>query len=233
MQRLITILGLALLVAGLTPVGLPAAEGRPGKGYRNRHPQIMERIKSGRPIDLVFFGDSITEGWSKAPELWTKLEALNAANFGIGSEETRHLLYRVTGDELDGYEAKVVVLMIGVNDISHKVGNAKTISASIQRILAVIRDKQPKATVVLMGLLPFGKTPEAKTRKVVAGVNGIIKDYADGRHVIYVNAHDRFLDAKGEVIDGTMDGAALHPTEQGYRLWYDVLMPVIGPLLKK
>jgi hypothetical protein len=48
------------------------------------HEQFVKRAKEGS-IDLLFLGDSIIEGWTKAPQVWEKnYKPLNAANFGLG-----------------------------------------------------------------------------------------------------------------------------------------------------
>src|SRR5438445_777659 len=44
------------------------------------------------------------------------LRALNAVNFGIGSDGIQHILWRVGHGELDGIKPKVVVLMAGINN---------------------------------------------------------------------------------------------------------------------
>lgn len=199
------------------------------------HSSFMARIKKG-PIGIVFYGDSITEGIGKDGKepMLAKFEPYQPAVFGVSSEETVHLLYRLTTGEADiTPNPKVVVLMIGVNDISHgKAKNPADVAKRIKENLDVIRGKLPDSKVMLMSLLPFGKKIDSPVRQKVIAINKIIKEYADGQAIIYVDAYSKFLDQEGTVIDGMMDGASLHPLRKGYQVWCDTLMPVVEPYLK-
>jgi len=65
-------------------------------------------------------GDSLTQGWSDSgqKDLWKKyFEPVKAANFGIGGDRTQQVLWRINNGELDGITPKVVVLMIGINNM--------------------------------------------------------------------------------------------------------------------
>jgi lysophospholipase L1-like esterase len=255
-------LGMSCLVAGLASVCLAAvtpaakavpakekpaaqragapegAEGRPGAKYGKGqyHRAFMSRIKQG-PIGIVFYGDSITEGVNSLGKesLLAKFDSYKPAVFGIGGEETQNLLYRLTTGEADiKPNPKVAVLMIGVNDISHNKGvKPEKVAEDIKRNVEVTREKMPETKLLLMSLLPFGKESSSPTRQKVSAVNEIIKKYADGKSIIYVDVHSTFLDANGTVKDGSMDAAALHPTEKGYQLWCEALLPVAEPFLKK
>jgi lysophospholipase L1-like esterase len=69
-------------------------------------------------VDLLFLGDSITDGWAKGGKaIWdTRYAPLKAANFGIGGDKTEHVLWRLKNGNLTGIQPKVVVLMIGTNN---------------------------------------------------------------------------------------------------------------------
>src|SRR3954469_23654379 len=59
-----------------------------------RHKQFLEIAKKG-DIDVLFIGDSITQGWEGkgGRDVWKKhYEPLKAANFGIGGDQTGHVL---------------------------------------------------------------------------------------------------------------------------------------------
>ena len=70
-------------------------------------------------IGLLFLGDSIIEGWSgRGKQVWEKSYAdLKPANFGIGGDRTQHVLWRIDNGELDGISPKVLVLMLGTNNL--------------------------------------------------------------------------------------------------------------------
>ena len=65
----------------------------------NRHEQFLkdkeELLKKG-PIQVVFIGDSITDGWrGGGHNVWEKnYSKYNALNLGIGGDRTEHVLWR-------------------------------------------------------------------------------------------------------------------------------------------
>src|SRR5271157_4402519 len=78
------------------------------------HKQLLARAKKGN-IDVVFFGDSSTAGWTiTGSEVWKKrLKPLKAANFGVNGNSIGQLLWRLQNGEIEGYKPKVAVLWIG------------------------------------------------------------------------------------------------------------------------
>src|SRR5688572_6722176 len=71
--------------------------------FHSMHDKFVARAKEGN-VDVLFLGDSITEGWAgNGKELWKERYAkLNAANFGISGDRTQHVLWRLENGELDG-----------------------------------------------------------------------------------------------------------------------------------
>jgi hypothetical protein len=68
-------------------------------------------------VDVAFVGDSITARW-RGSENWTKhWGAYRAVNMGIGGDQTQHVLWRLQNGDLDGYQAKLFVVMIGTNNM--------------------------------------------------------------------------------------------------------------------
>ena len=66
---------------------------------------------------VVFIGDSITEGWNwdqKSRDIWAKhYTPRKAYNYGISGYRTENILWRLANKEFDGLNPKVAVLMIG------------------------------------------------------------------------------------------------------------------------
>ena len=142
----------------------------------NRHTQFMEVVKKG-DIDLVFLGDSITDGWraNDGKAIWDKYFApLKAANFGIGGDRTQHILWRLRNGEADGYQPKVVVLMIGTNNTGlERDGKTprNTTPEVIEGVTAVVRElrtKFPESRILFLAIFPRGEKA-APQRDQVAG----------------------------------------------------------------
>lgn len=73
----------------------------------------------GQQYDLIFDGDSITEGWQTrvGQEVWDKkLRASNAVDFGVGGDRTQHVLWRLSKGQVDGMNPKLA-LLIGTNNM--------------------------------------------------------------------------------------------------------------------
>ena len=195
-----------------------------------RHHEFLERIKRGN-IDLVFFGDSITDGWPTAGEqTWSRFAMYNPANFGVSGERTEHLLWRLQNGELEGLNPKVVVLLIGTNNIGAvQYERPEWVFRGIQKIVETIRSRLPNATIVLQAIFPRD-TSNSEQRKRVAEVNEKIVKLADGKKIIFADFGASFLDANGEISPDVMpDG--LHLTAKGYDIWYQQLAPLLAKLM--
>jgi lysophospholipase L1-like esterase len=214
-------------------------------GPQKRHEQFLERAKKG-DVDVLFLGDSITQGWEgKGRDVWKEnFEPLKAANFGIGGDRTEHVLWRITeGKELEGIKPKVVVLMIGTNNMGAarptqegKVGtggsSAEEIADGVTAIVKELRRRLPEAKVLLLGIFPRAEKPDAPVRAKVKEVNERIAKLADGRHVRDLDIGAKFLDKDG-VLKPEIMPDYLHLSEEGYRIWAAAVRPAVEEMLKK
>ena len=140
-------------IRAVTPT---AWNGDPNCWQMKRHHEKMACVTNGG-AKVVFIGDSITHFWeSNGKAQLAKYFSegdLKMLDLGTSADRTEHVLWRLTeGKELDGYEAKVVFLMIGTNNSGHfpfaEEPPVDTI-CGIREILKAIRAKQPNAIVVL------------------------------------------------------------------------------------
>src|SRR5262245_13075156 len=124
---------------------------RKADSWVKRHEALLARAKQGN-VDVLFLGDSITQGWQGAgKEAWKEhIAPLHAANFGISGDRTEHVLWRITtGKELAGIHPKVVVLMIGTNNMGSNT--AAEIADGVKAIVHELRHERPKAKILLLG----------------------------------------------------------------------------------
>ena len=177
---------------------------------------------SGGKIDIVFLGDSITHFWESRggiaySEITNRYTVLNC---GYGGDCARHLIWRELNGELDGYEVKYAVLMIGTNNR----GAPADIARAVKKSLDILLKKQPTAKVLLLAIFPRGATEADVDRRRNAEVNTLLKKFADGSRVVWVDLWDKFLAADGTLpIRLFPDG--LHPSSDGYRIWQRAIMP--------
>ena len=83
-------------------------------------------LASKEPVDIVFIGDSITEGWhDKRPGFFTR----GRINRGIGGQTTPQMVLRMYSDVV-ALKPKAVHIMAGTNDIA---GNTGPMTAADER----------------------------------------------------------------------------------------------------
>jgi len=206
------------------------------------HEKFLARAKSG-PIGVLFLGDSITEGWGKAPHVWEKFYGkLDAANFGIGGDQTQHVVWRIENGELDGIHPKVVVLMLGTNNSAGHT--AEEIAAADKKIVELIRTKIPETKVLLLAIFPRGArrdkdgavtdpaiTDATKRMAVIHDVNARLAKLDDGHDVRFLDLGKVFLGQDNRIPWPIMPDQ-LHPTAAGYQLWAEAMDPLLKEMLK-
>jgi lysophospholipase L1-like esterase len=184
-------------------------------------------------IQLLFLGDSITDAWPKrGKEVWDANYAqYNAESFGVSGERTEDTLGHIEGGVLDGLAPKVVVIMIGTNNIGHfSDEKPEWTAAGVKKIIEQVQSKLPKAKIILLGVFPRA-TKDSKLRVAVEGINAIISKYGDGKTVTYLDLTSKFLDANGEIPKDIMPDL-LHPNLAGYKIWAETMKPTLDGLMK-
>jgi lysophospholipase L1-like esterase len=220
----------------------PLEKRDPSGKFQWMHQSFLARAK--QPMDVLFLGDSITEGWGRAPHVWDHFYGtLRPANFGIGGDQTQHVVWRIENGELDGAKPKVVVLMLGTNNTSPNANTADEIFAADKKIIDLIQAKIPNAKVLVVAIFPRGArknaqgvvTPEsvaeAKYRmSVINAVNAQLAKLDDGRNVRYLDVGEKFLGQDG-LIPWQIMPDQLHPTAAGYQLWAETMQPLLEEML--
>jgi lysophospholipase L1-like esterase len=196
-----------------------------------QHDAYAARARQGR-IDVLFLGDSITEYFTtRGKDVWDRQIAPlgSVANFGISGDRTQFVLWRAQNGELDGTNARVVVLMIGTNNLAS--ATPENIARGVAAIVDTVRAKLPNATVVLNALLPRGAPDDPLRAKAIA-VNALIAPLADGVHVRWLDAGQGFVGADG-TIPGALMPDGLHPSAAGYDVWATALRPLLLDALSR
>jgi lysophospholipase L1-like esterase len=203
-----------------------------------RHEQKLEEkrklLAAGTGPEIVFIGDSITQGWENAGrEVWQRHYAdRHALDLGFGGDRTENVLWRLQHGEIDGISPKVAVLMIGTNNTGHRAENPATTAAGIKRLLDEIRQRMPAAKVLLLAVFPRGEKPDDFLRGINERVNKIIAGYADGSSVYFLNINDALLNRDG-TLDKDIMPDLLHPNAKGYAIWQRAMDPTLQMLLKQ
>jgi lysophospholipase L1-like esterase len=210
------------------------ADGQMDAKFAKRHADFLARDKQGN-IDLVFLGDSITEGWfwGNNSDIWNAhFGKFNPVDFGIGGDKTQHVLWRIDNGELDGISPKVLVLLIGTNNIGYP---AEDILRGDERIVAEIHQKLPQTKLLILAIFPRGADPNdphvADMRQKIKTVNAGLAQLDDGDKTRYLDIGDKFLAADGSIPKDIMPDA-LHPNHAGFEIWANAMQPLLDEMMK-
>jgi lysophospholipase L1-like esterase len=208
--------------AAVTPV--------PQSWWLARLLQTNERVAQGN-VDLVFLGDSITQGWETAgKDVWEKCYGdRKALNLGFSGDRTQHVLWRLDHGNIDGIRPKVVVLMIGTNNSNDDDNTAEEIADGIIAIVRELRQKLPDTKVLLLAIFPRGAGPSPQREKN-AEASRLASTIADGRMVYYLDIGDHFLVPDGTLSQEIMPDL-LHLSPAGYEIWAESIEPKLAELL--
>jgi len=202
------------------------------RAWKQRHALLAARGTRGG-FDVVFIGDSITQGWeSNGKTPWKKTFApLKAGNFGIGGDQTGHVLWRLTkGDELSGTTPKVAVVMIGTNNIgSH---TPKQIAEGAEAIVKELQKQKKGIKVLLLGIFPRKTDKKGHSDwKKAQEVNTIIAKLGDGKNVVYRDLAKKLSDKSGNPDPKLYLMDLVHLRPRGYAAWAEAIEADVKKLL--
>ena len=222
-----------------TPADRPSPRG--DENSRRAHLELLEKKKQGQ-VDLYFVGDSITRRWGTADAKYARLLAnwrknfygWNAADFGWGGDTTQNILWRLEEGELDGVNPKVIVIMAGTNNVGSRTPTeddvrVAEITRGIQAIVALCREKAPRAKIILMGITP--RNDNIAVMPIINRINESLAQLAPRDGYRYLDINDRLADADGKLRAGMTDPDQLHLSEQAYQIWADALTPILTEYL--
>ncbi len=197
--------------------------------WMNRHESMNERVKQGN-VDLIFVGDSITQGWEgNGKNVWNEFYGeRNAVNLGIGGDRTQHVMWRLDNGNLEGIAPKVAVIMIGTNNSGSN--SPEEIAEGMTAIVRQIREKTPETKILLLATFPRGADSSDAKRQVNQKSNDIVEKLADNEHVFYLDISDKFLSDDGSLSKEIMPDL-LHLNEQGYTIWAESIEPTLAKLI--
>ncbi|UHG92461.1 SGNH/GDSL hydrolase family protein [Spirosoma oryzicola] len=198
--------------------------------WETRHRDMIALTKV-KPPRIVFMGNSITHFWGGQPQApisrgsdsWNAvLEPLGTQNFGYGWDRIENVLWRVYHDELDGYAAAQVVLMIGTNNL--QLNTDTELIEGLKFLVNAIKVRQPNAAILLLGILPR-REGEPRIREL----NKSIAQASAQLNVTFADPGTVFLTSDGK-IDESLFTDGLHPNAIGYQKLVSKLAPYLKPI---
>lgn len=205
---------------GVLSVQQPVTQRREPDMYewRERHESLLRQIRQ-TPPSIVIFGNSITHYWGGVPDApfqrgadsWDKkIAPLAALNMGFGWDRIENVLWRVYHGALDGYDAKKIIVAIGVNNILNN--SDSQLADGMRTLVNAIKERQPQAEIVINGIYP-ARNLESRIEVANTNIAAVARQCGVG-----FNDFGKILLGGDGKINEKFFTDGLHPNGDGYRL---------------
>jgi beta-glucosidase len=194
---------------------------------------LDQRVKQTPDTEVLFIGDSITQGWegvAGGSNVWKKYYApRKAVNLGIGGDRTQHVLWRLEKAPLENVKPKAAVVMIGTNNSNGEDNTPGQIVEGIEAIIKKLRERLPNTKILLLGIFPRGENFNVQRGKLTQ-INQVLVKLHDGKDVHFLDIGHQFLNSDG-ILPAEIMPDYLHLSEKGYQIWADAIEPKLAELL--
>lgn len=204
-------------------------------GQLARYRQANAAVAAPKPGQrrIVFFGDSITDGWHLDQYFPDK----GYINRGISGQTTSQMLLRFHQDVIS-LQPAVVVILAGTNDIAGNTGpiSLPDIEANFTSMAELARASGVR--MIVSSVTPVHNyTAQAQNfflqrdpAKILA-LNAWLRDYCTKNGLIYLDYFSAMVDDRGLLRENlATDG--LHPVDAGYRIMASLAQDAIERALK-
>jgi lysophospholipase L1-like esterase len=180
---------------------------------------------SGAKTNIVFMGDSITEGWRGKRPAFFKAGRIGR---GISGQTTPQMVLRMMADVV-ALKPRYVHIMAATNDVAGNTGKI-TLAQTCDNFRMMTQIAQANHIQVLLASVPpadhFPWRQGLETVKPIRAINAWLKDYARSAGATWIDYWPVLADANAAMKPGlASDG--VHPTEQGYALMETVIEPFL------
>lgn len=173
--------------------------------------------------DIVFLGDSITDGGC-----WDELfPGMNIKNRGINADDTVGVLARL--DDILCCGPSALFILIGTNDLNWwNYRHDKEILENYHEILRRCKEQSPDTKVFVQSILPRTKRLANHLRML----NIHLEKLAEEFDFTFINLFPYFADENG-ALKAEFNNDHLHLLAPGYALWVELLTPYLNNIRKK
>ncbi len=215
---------------GRASTTMPVVQYREPNNYdwEKRHHEIL-KMNQDNPPKKVILANSIIHFWGGEPKSkivreeksWENhFTPIGLRNQAYGWDRIENVLWRIYHGELDGFDAEQVLIMIGTNNLH--LNTDKEIVAGLELLIQSIKIRQPKAELVLTGILPR-RDKEAR----VKNLNDQIESLASKLNIKYAYIGHIFLN-EDQKINESLFSDGLHPNRNGYLKMRKALLPLLS-----
>ena len=200
------------------------------EGQLERMLTIIKQTQKAYQKGIVFFGDSITEMYD-LEKYYSEIEL--KYNCGIGGATSQELLW-IVDEAVIKYNPRVVVLMIGINDLGNTVMlSPKQIAVNVKNIIDLIRGNCPDTKIVLLSTLPcreelrsYHQVPGIRCNDLVEMIYSQYLELITDPHTTLINVFKDFVDEQKNAITQYY-GDGLHLNDKGYKKLTEIIKPII------
>ena len=186
--------------------------------YVKRCEKFIRRVERDKNSDIVFLGDSITEGFP----IKKYFGKYKIANRGISGDYTDGVIDRLEFSVYD-LNPKIVYLMIGTNNLYSCMNN-------YEFILSGIKEHCPNLKVLVMSITPrHGDDLMQKIREKNVEIEKLSGKYG----YFYINTFTAMtLNNDNLTVNNDLFKDGLHPNSNGYKVIANTIKPTIDNWLK-
>jgi platelet-activating factor acetylhydrolase IB subunit beta/gamma len=216
---------------------VPAAGYWGGTAWLDTHAKLVAHVqKNPGKCDVLLVGDSITQQWGSPLDTgvlnaaWTKrFGALKTINIGIGGDKTQNVLWRLDHGGVEGLEPRMIVLMIGNNNMFFTPETGVAAAAQgIRTCAANLREKFPRAKLIVAKILPC-HAPKVRFYEDILATNAEVAklDLTKDPQVQVLDLTKDFLNADGTLRAELFVADKIHLSLAGYETFARRLEPLL------
>jgi beta-glucosidase len=193
------------------------------------HKKHLAEAAQYKPI-VLFVGDSITANWAIIGKAsWDKYFApLRSYDLAIGGENTQASLWRFEHHALDNLNPKIVVLMIGTNNLF--IDSAEDTVHGILAVVSQLKLRLPQSKILLLGILPRGLTPGNSVLRSKIRDTNLKLAAIDWKNVSFLDISETVL-SPDQSVDSSLMPDGVHPSEEGYNRMAPQVSKALNELL--
>ena len=198
--------------------------------YRDRNAQLAPPAPGERRV--VFFGDSITEGWGRH---WNDYFAGKPyIERGISGQTTEQMVLRFHQDVIN-LKPEAVILLAGTNDVAQNTG-PMTPEMTLDDFRAMLEMARANNIKMIVCSVPpadhFFWHPGIQPAAQIRSLNQQLKAWADSEHLVWVDYYTPMADDTGAMKPG-LSSDGVHPTPAGYAIMAPLAEAGLAKALKK
>lgn len=184
---------------------------------------------------VVFFGNSITEGWPKFhPEFFTDNGFLGR---GISGQTSYQYLVRFRGDAIE-LLPEIIVLNGAANDVAENTcpyNEDRTFNNLVTLVQLVEANGIQPVLATCLPAAKFGWNPAiTDAPDKIESLNKRLENYAKAHNIPFVDYYSVMVTDDGQrALNPAYTYDGVHPNAEGYTVMENQVMEVIRPLLKK